>query len=132
MDHAIRYATTLMVLVVGDVIWLSYFAKTMFRPTLGNILLDDPRWLAAVLFYVLFAAGLVYFVITPALRISSWPSAALSGALFGFFAYMTYDLTNLATIKVWTVPLALTDMAWGTFISALAAVAGYLAAARFA
>jgi uncharacterized membrane protein len=125
LNLAIRYAVVLTVIIVGDAIWLSYFAKAMFRPTLGDILLDDPRWLAAGAFYALFAFGVVYFAVTPALRQGVWTNAALSGALLGFLAYMTYDMTNLATIKAWTVPLALVDMAWGTLITAVAASAGY-------
>jgi uncharacterized membrane protein len=125
LNLAIRYAAVLAVLIVGDALWLSYFAKTMFRPTLGDILLDDPRWLAAGAFYTLFACGVVYFAVAPALRQGVWTQAALSGALLGFLAYMTYDMTNLATIKAWTVPLALVDMAWGTLITAVAASAGY-------
>ncbi|HVP85174.1 MAG TPA: DUF2177 family protein [Rhizomicrobium sp.] len=132
MSYAIRYAVALLVMIVGDALWLSYFARAMFRPTLGTMLLDDPRWLAAALFYLLYAAGIVWFAVTPALRSGSWSSAALSGALVGFLAYMTYDLTNLATIKAWTVQLALVDMAWGTLLTAIAATASYFAAARLA
>lgn len=119
-------------MIVGDALWLSYFANAVFRPTLGGILLDDLRWLPAALFYLLFAAGLVWFAVTPALRAGSWSHAGLTGAALGFMAYMTYDLTNLATIKAWTVQLALIDMAWGTLISAIAATASYFAAARLA
>jgi len=132
LSYAIRYAVALLVMIVGDALWLSYFARAMFRPTLGTMLLDDPRWLAAALFYLLYAAGIVWFAVTPALRSGSWSSAALSGALVGFLAYMTYDLTNLATIKAWTVQLALVDMAWGTLLTAIAATASYFAAARLA
>jgi len=132
LSYAIRYAVALLVMIVGDALWLSYFARAMFRPTLGTMLLDDPRWLAAALFYLLYAAGIVWFAVTPASRSGSWSSAAFSGALVGFLAYMTYDLTNLATIKAWTVQLALVDMAWGTLLTALAATASYFAAARLA
>jgi uncharacterized membrane protein len=120
-----RYAAVLAVLIVGDALWLSYFAKAMFRPTLGGILLDDPRWLAAGAFYVLFAFGVMYFAVMPALRQGGWTNAALTGALLGFVAYMTYDMTNLASIKAWTLSLALVDMAWGTLITAVAASTGY-------
>lgn len=125
LNLVLRYVAVLVVLIVGDAIWLSYFAKAMFRPTLGDILLDDPRWLAAGAFYTLFAVGVMYFAVTPALRQGGWTDAALTGALLGFLAYMTYDMTNLATIKAWTLPLALVDMAWGTLITAVAASAGY-------
>jgi len=125
----IRYAVVFLVLTVGDAIWLSFFARAVVRPTLGGILLDDLRWWAVGAFYALFAFGVMYFAVTPALRQGAWTQAALSGVLLGFIAYMTYDMTNLATIKAWTVPLALVDMAWGTFISGVAASAGYWARA---
>ena len=121
----IRYAVVFLVLTVGDAIWLNFFARAVVRPTLGGILLDDLRWWAVGAFYTLFAFGVMYFAVTPALRQGAWTQAALSGALLGFIAYMTYDMTNLATIKAWTVPLALVDMAWGTLISTVAATVGY-------
>ena len=123
---ALRYGVVLMVLVAGDAFWLSFFARIMFRPVLGDILLGSPRWSAAILFYLLYAAGVLIFAIAFGNR-TGWASAAIYGALFGFFAYMTYDLTNLATIKAWTLPLALIDIAWGTFLTALASAAGYIA-----
>jgi uncharacterized membrane protein len=128
---AIRYAVVLVVLVVGDAVWLSYFARVMFRPVLGAILLDNPRWGAAILFYLIYALGVLVFPLALGLRGGSWVSAALYGALFGFLAYMTYDLTNLATIKAWTVPLALIDMSWGAVLTAAATSAGYAIAERF-
>ena len=128
---AIRYAVVLVVLVVGDAVWLSYFARVMFRPVLGGILLDNPRWSAAVLFYLIYALGVLVFPLALGLRGGSWVTAALYGALFGFLAYMTYDLTNLATIKAWTVPLALIDMSWGAVLTAAATSAGYAIAQRF-
>src|ERR1700722_2222591 len=111
---AMRYGTALVVLVALDAAWLSYFAHAMFRPTLGSILLDEPRWIAAALFYVFYALGIVFFAVAPATRDGSWMVALAHGALLGFMAYMTYDLTNLASIKAWTVALAVVDTAWGT------------------
>lgn len=130
LSLAIRYLVALFVMVVGDALWLSFFAHAVFRPTLGAILLDDVRWWAAITFYLLFALGVTFFATTPALRQGSWQTAALYGALLGFFAYMTYDLTNLATIKAWTPSLALMDIAWGTCLTAIAASASYVAASR--
>jgi uncharacterized membrane protein len=126
MGYVIRYATVLVVLAVGDALWLSYFAKAVFRPTLGSILLDQPRWPFVILFYLLYALAVVVFPVAAGLRSGSWIAALFHGALFGLFAYMTYDLTNLATIKAWTVPLALTDTGWGAALTALAAAAGYI------
>ncbi|HEY1629692.1 MAG TPA: DUF2177 family protein [Rhizomicrobium sp.] len=130
MNAAIRYGTVLAVMAVGDALWLSYFAKAVFRPALGSILLDDPRWSFAIAFYLIFAAGVVVFPIGAGLRAGSLLTALAYGAFFGFLAYMTYDLTNLATIKAWTLPLALMDMAWGTALTALASAVGYWVRAR--
>ena len=131
--QASRYAiwACLLVLVVGDALWLSYFARVMFRPVLGDILLDTPRWSAAILFYLIYALGVMVFPLALGLRNGSLGAAILYGALFGFLAYMTYDLTNLATIKAWTVPLALIDMGWGALLTAAATAAGYAVAQRF-
>lgn len=131
MGIAIRFAVVLLVLIVGDAVWLSYFAKAMFRPVLGGILLDTPRWSAAILFYLIYAAGVMAFPLAMGLHKASMGTAILYGALFGFLAYMTYDLTNLATIKAWTVPLALIDMGWGALLTAAATAAGFAAAQRF-
>jgi uncharacterized membrane protein len=120
---ALRYGVVLLAMVVGDALWLSYFARAMFRPALGGILLDSPRWGAAVLFYLLYAFGVVIFPMALGAR-ANWHSAALYGAMFGFLAYMTYDLTNLATLKAWTWPLALADMSWGALLTALACALG--------
>jgi uncharacterized membrane protein len=128
---AFRYVAVLLVLVVGDAAWLSFFARVMFRPVLGGILLDNPRWGAAVLFYLLYALGVLVFPLALGLRGGSMLQAVLYGALFGFLAYMTYDLTNLATIKAWTMPLALIDMGWGAVLTAAATAAGYAIAQRF-
>ena len=84
----------------------------------------------AILFYVLYVAGIVIFAIKPALVTGRWSSAAGKGALFGFFCYATYDLTNQATLKTWPVAVTIVDMGWGTFLTACVATAGYLAASR--
>ncbi|MGA7710633.1 MAG: DUF2177 family protein [Rhizomicrobium sp.] len=125
LSYAMKYSVVLATLVIGDVLWLSYFAPTIFRPTLGSIMRDPPNWTVAALFYLLYALGVVIFAVAPAYRLASWRTALLYGALLGFFAYMTYDLTNLATIRVWTVRLAVMDVTWGTFVSGLAGLLGY-------
>jgi uncharacterized membrane protein len=120
-----RYSTALVVLVALDAVWLNFVGISMFSPVLGGMLLDTPRWGPAVLFYLLYALGVVIFAVAPALRSGSLRTAFGHGALFGFFAYMTYELTNLATIKVWTSELATVDIGWGTLLTALAATASF-------
>jgi uncharacterized membrane protein len=127
-----RYFAALVALIALDAVWLTLVAQPMFRATLGGMLLDSPRWSAVGLFYLLYALGICVFAVSPALRGESWMIAIGYGALFGLLAYMTYDLTNLGTLKPWTVTLAITDIAWGTVLSALAAAAGYAAATMFA
>ena len=125
LDHVARYFIVLIVLVGGDAVWLSYFARAVFRPTLGGILLDDPRWWAAALFYPLFALGVVVFALSSGRRKTSWRNSIFYGALFGFIAYATYDLTNLATLKAWTPALAIVDIVWGTLLSGAAALGAH-------
>jgi uncharacterized membrane protein len=120
---ASRYLTALVVLVVLDALWLSYFVPAIFRPTLRPILLDEPRWLAAGLFYACYAVGVAVFAVAPATRQNSLLAAAANGALLGFIAYMTYDFTNLASLKAWTPALAAIDIAWGTIATSAAAIA---------
>ena len=89
---------------------------------------DKPDFGAAAVFYVLYVAGIIVFVVAPARDGSTRTHAALRGALFGFFCYMTYDLTNMATLKGWPLQLAVVDILWGMFITAASALAGHLAA----
>lgn len=121
------YLTTLAALLVIDFIWLSLANERLYRPILKDILVDGFRPAPAIVFYLLYAAGLVYFAVRPGLASKSWPAAALNGALFGFFAYATYDLTNHATLRGWTTTLTVVDMAWGTILSAAAAAIGFAA-----
>lgn len=130
MSWIARYVVALLVLGIGDALWLSYFAHAVFRPTLGAILLDDPRWAAVGLFYLAYAAGVLIFAVSPALRANSSWTALIYGALFGLFAYGTYDATNLATIKAWTIQLAFMDTAWGVLLTAIAAFVSYLVPVR--
>lgn len=82
---------------------------------------------AAIGFYLIFVVGVVIFAVLPALQAGSWKTALLYGALFGFFTYATYDMTNLATLKGWSFPVTVVDIAWGAFLTGISALAGYLA-----
>ena len=128
MRFVISYVATLLTFCIVDFVWLGWIAKGFYQSQIGGLLLAQPNWGAAVLFYLLFAAGMQIFCVSPALDTGSIGKAALFGALFGFFCYVTYDLSNLATLKDWAVALAAVDIAWGTFVSAVASTAGYAAA----
>jgi uncharacterized membrane protein len=126
--YLLAYATTLAVMVAIDLLWLGVIAKPLYQQGIGHLMADEPNLVAAAMFYLLFPLGLVIFAVIPnslnELIAAGWLRAACAGALFGFFAYATYDLTNLATLKLWPVRLALIDIAWGTFVSALSAALG--------
>ena len=121
------YLTTLAALFGIDFVWLLLSNDKLYRPILKDILVDGFRPAPAIAFYLVYAAGLVYFAVRPGLASESWSRALLNGALFGFFAYATYDLTNQATLRNWTTTLTVADMAWGTILSAVAAAIGVAA-----
>ena len=122
--YFVAYAGAALTMIAIDLLWLGFIAKPLYQQGIGHLMADEPRTVAAVLFYLVYPIGLVLFAIAPHEAANSWGKTALWAALFGFFAYATYDLTNLATLKAWPLSLALIDMAWGTLVSAVAAVAG--------
>ena len=121
----VAYAATLIAFCCFDFIWLGWIAKDYYQSQLGGLLLAQPNWTAALAFYALYAAGIVIFCVAPALDAASLGKAALLGVLLGALAYATYDLSNLATLKGWPVAMSLVDIAWGAFVTGLAASAGY-------
>lgn len=118
------YLAAAFVMVAVDMLWLGVIAKSMYRDGIGHLMAEQPKIAAAVAFYFLYAAGLLVFALAPQADDAAWGRTILMGGLFGFFAYATYDLSNLATLRNWPVRLALVDMVWGTLISATAAAAG--------
>ena len=112
----ILYAITFVVFFLIDMVWLGVVAKGFYRRHLGALLSPKVNWAAAILFYLLFIAGIVVFAVRPAL-LGGGPSAALGlGAFLGLVAYATYDLTNLATIKDWPLVVTVVDLVWGTVL----------------
>lgn len=118
------YAAAAVVMIVIDLIWLGVIAKPIYRDGIGHLMADGPNISAAVLFYLLFPVGLMIFAVVPNAASPEWMKTMIAGALFGMFAYATYDLTNLATLKGWPVGLAALDTAWGTLLSSVAAAGG--------
>ena len=128
LKFSVAYGSAALTFLVLDAIWLSTMTGLLYRPVLGPILADQVRLVPAIAFYVLFVGGIVYFGIAPALETGRWTTALLNGAVFGFLAYATYDLTNHATLELWTTKITLADMAWGSFVSGAASTAGFFAA----
>ncbi|MFZ0472048.1 MAG: DUF2177 family protein [Bacteroidales bacterium] len=120
----------LPVFFVIDMAWLVLVAKKFYQQQIGFLMKPDINWLAAIIFYLLFIAGLVLFVISPAVEKLSWVHALIFGALFGLISYATYDLTNLATLKDWPVIVTVVDLIWGTVLASAISVITYFIATK--
>jgi uncharacterized membrane protein len=119
----IDYLITLGLFIGFDLIWLKFLAKGLYKGNIGHLLTNNPNRVAALLFYLLFATGLLVFVVYPS---TSVQITAMLGAFFGLITYSTYDLTNQATLKKWPVKITVIDMIWGSFIGSVVSTISYL------
>ncbi len=126
--YAKLYLATVPVFFFIDLFWLGFVAKGFYRKHLDFILSPRVNWTAAIVFYLIFIAGILLFAVIPALERSSLGRAVLMGGLFGFFTYATYDLTNLATIKDWPLAVVIVDILWGIALCSLVAAASFVIA----
>lgn len=125
------YLLSVPVFFLIDMVWLGLIATGFYKSNLGHLMGSSVNWPVAIVFYLLFLVGLLIFAIAPALAQKSLMHAIVFGALFGFFTYATYDLTNWATLKDWPPVVALVDMLWGTVLSATVAGVSYWLAVTF-
>lgn len=116
------YLIALFIFLGIDALWLGVLAKNLYQKQIGHLMADEIAWGAAVLFYLLYIAALVFFVILPALKEESFFIALTYGAFFGFICYATYDLTNWATLRGWPASIVVYDLLWGSFISSITSV----------
>jgi len=121
----ISYFLTAVVFFALDMIWLGLIAKGLYRKYLGSFLTNQVNWTAAVLFYLLFIVGIFVFVILPSVEKNSIVRVIGLGAFFGIVTYSTYDLTNLATLENWPLPIVIIDIAWGAVLTAAVSASGY-------
>lgn len=124
------YCIALPIFFALDMVWLGVAAKNFYTRQIGFLMKANVNWVAAFLFYLLFIAGLVVFVVIPAMEKGSWVRALLFGALFGLITYATYDLTNLATLKDWPLLVTVVDLIWGMVLAASVSVATYVIAVK--
>ena len=132
MSLLISYAATGIVFLALDAVWLGLMASRLYRPMIGGLMADDVNIPAAVLFYLLYVAGIVVFAVQPALASGRWTTSLLLGGFFGLVAYGTYDLTNQATLRNWPVLITIADLIWGTALTAISATAGMVITRLFA
>jgi uncharacterized membrane protein len=124
--YLIAYLATGISFALIDSVWLSTMYKRLYQPEIGELLMKGLRWGPAITFYLLYIFGIIIFAVAPALASGKWQTALVQGAMLGFFCYMTYDLTNYATLKVWSLKVTILDMIWGTILTGGAALGGYL------
>ncbi len=125
------YISAAVVFCLMDLLWLAVLAKSFYQTRIGSLMLVEPKVAPAVVFYFLYLLGLFIFAIIPGVRAQNILVASGLGALLGLIAYATYDLTNLATLKGWSLSLSLIDIAWGILVSAVSAAVGYLVVNMF-
>ena len=121
MKYAAAYGIALVIFVAIDALWLGVVARGLYMSRMGDLLLQQPRWAFAIAFYLLYVVGLTYFAMAAGIDTGDWKVAALNGALFGFFCYLTYDATNLAVLKGYDPLIAAIDTIWGTALSGVTA-----------
>lgn len=121
----LSYLLTFFVFLIVDMFWLGIIAKNLYQKYLGGFLTDRVNWTAALIFYFVYVVGISIFAIYPAVNKGSALNAIFMGALFGIFAYATYDLTNLATLKGWPLPIVFIDIFWGAVLSAIVSFSGF-------
>lgn len=119
------YFVTILIFLGIDSIWLGFIAKSFYQKHIGHLMAEEPFMPAAIVFYLLYIIGLLFFAVVPALEENSWQKALLYGAALGFSTYATYDFTNWATLKDWPVVVVLADVLWGTFLGASVSAAAY-------
>lgn len=121
------YFAVLIAFLAIDLVWLGLVARAFYRKHLGFLMTSSPNWLAAIIFYLLFIVGVLFFVVVPGLERNSLTTTLLRAALFGLVTYATYDLTNLATIRDWPVLVTVVDLIWGTVLSMTVSYIGFMA-----
>ena len=126
MENIKTFLVAFAVFLGIDILWLTVIAQKFYKAQIGHLMADKARLLPAAIFYVLFIAALVYFVIAPALEHQNLTRLILSAVVFGLVTYATYDLTNMATLKDWPLLVTVVDLAWGTFKSLAVSLITYL------
>ncbi len=128
VKYLVAYVATSLAFALIDSVWLRNAYTKLYQPEIGDMLMKDGFRLGpAIAFYLLYIIGMMIFAVVPAFASGRWQTALFQGAMLGFFCYMTYDLTNMATLKQWSMKVVILDIIWGTFLTGSASAAGYLA-----
>ncbi len=131
MKILLVFIITMVIFAAIDLIWLGYLAKNLYQQKIGFLMADKINWVAALIFYIIYISGILYFVIFPSLETGEWQTALLKGAILGVLCYGTYDLTNMATLKNWPYEIVIIDILWGAFLTGLTSTLSYIIAQKF-
>jgi uncharacterized membrane protein len=123
----LHYLATVPIFFAIDIIWLGWLGRPLYKKYIGHLMASPPNWSAALMFYALYILGILIFAVWPALKLKDPQHALLYGALFGFFTYMTYELTNMAVIKGWSWSIVPIDILWGVILCSAVSVCSYYA-----
>ncbi len=130
MKYLILFLISAATFFAIDMIWLGLIAKNFYKEKLSFIFTGQINWTAAIIFYLIYIAGVLYFAVSPGIQSGNFKMTLFNGAILGFLCYATYDLTNMATIKQWPLIVVFVDILWGAFITACVAAVSYLAATK--
>jgi uncharacterized membrane protein len=130
LPYIVAWIVSALAFLGLDAIWLTTMTPRLYKPLIGELMRPSPDMGAAGAFYVIYVSAIVFFAVAPGLEKASMAKALLNGAILGFVAYATYDLSNQATLRIWDLRLTLANMAWGTFATAIAAGVAYVASSR--
>ncbi len=131
MKNLLLYGITTIIFFAIDMVWLGVVARNLYKQKLGFILSPEVNWAAAIIFYLIYIGGILFFAVLPASKEMSWQTALLNGALLGGMCYATYDLTNMATIAKWPLEIVVIDIVWGMELTGSVATLSYIASAKF-
>ena len=131
MKTLLIFIITSVIFFAIDIVWLGLIAKNYYQEKIGFLMADKVNWVAALVFYVMYIGGILYFVILPSIDNGNWQTALLKGAILGMLCYGTYDLTNMATLKNWPYQLVIIDILWGAFLTGATATIAYLLSIKF-
>jgi uncharacterized membrane protein len=128
MKYLLLFGITTLIFFLIDMIWLGVLAKNFYREKLAFVFTGEVNWPAAIIFYFIYIAGILYFVVIPGTVHQNWQLVLLNGAFLGFLCYATYDLTNMATIKQWPLVVVIVDIAWGAVLTGTVSLLAWKAA----
>lgn len=131
MKIPLLYGLCTIIFFAIDMLWLGFFARGFYKKNLGFILSDKVNWTAAIIFYLIYIGGILFFAVLPALKDQQWQTALINGALLGALCYATYDLTNMATISQWPLIVVIVDILWGIVLTGSVSLLTYVIGLKF-